>query len=366
MASSENTAETSPKRDQTSFVRKVTLALTITSAFTAAFLVLAFAPSAVILTFAGVWFGAVLYHAAAGLARWTGLSENWALSVVIALVVIAALGFVVLLGVQIAGQIDQLVQNLSEAVDRLRGQLDGYPQIQRFVERSASPEQAAQVVSGGKSGSSVTAILTTPFGLLINVLFIFFTGVYLAFSPAMYRDGFVALFPVRQRRKVRRVCSEAGEALWRWTLARLASMTLVGILSGIGLALLGVPMAATLGVTTALFVFVPNVGPVLATIPPLLLAFSQGPWTPLYVLLLYIGIELFESYVVTPIIHEKEDALPAAITIVAQLLFGILFGLLGVTFAMPIALVAMIFVQRFYVERGLEGTTEERPIGAHS
>ena len=130
--------------------------------------------------------------------------------------------------------------------------------------------------------------------------------------------------------------------------------------------LLGVPMAATLGVTTALFQFVPNVGPVLAAIPPLLLSIGTGEWTPLYVLLLYIGIELVESYLITPILHQKEDALPAAITIVVQLLFGLLFGLLGVTFAMPIALVAMIFIQRFYIERGLEGTDQERPIGAQA
>ena len=92
-----------------------------------------------------------------------------------------------------------------------------------------------------------------------------------------------------------------------------------------------------------------------------MLSFGQGGWTPLYVLLLYIGIELVESYLITPIIHEKEDALPAAITIVAQLVFGILFGLLGVTFAMPIALVTMLFVQRFYVERTLEGRERAAP-----
>ncbi|HEX6986586.1 MAG TPA: AI-2E family transporter [Planctomycetaceae bacterium] len=347
------------------FVHRVTVAVAIASAFAAGFLLLAFAPSAVILTFAAVWFGSVLYHAAATLARWTRLSFQWAMGAVLTLVVAAAIGFVVLLGWQIAGQIDELARNLGEAADQLRKQLEGYPQLQRMIERPPSPERAMQVV-GGKSGSTVTTLLTTPFGFLINVLFIFFTGAYLAVSPRMYREGFVALFPVGRRGKVRRVCSEAGEALWRWTLARLFSMALIGTAAGIGLWLLGVPMAATLALTTALFQFVPNVGPVLAAIPPLLLSFGIGPWTPLYVLLLYIGIELVESWIITPIIHEKEDALPAAVTIVVQLLFGILFGLLGVTFAMPIALVAMIFVQRFYVERGLEGTDQEKPIGAHS
>ena len=344
-------------------VRRILIGAAIVALFAAAFLLIAYAPSAVILSFAAVWFGSVLHHAAGGLSRWTGLPDKWSIGIVIAIVVAAAIGFVTLLGVQIAAQINQLMANLTEAVDQLWKQLEQYPQLQRYLAPAASPEQAAQVVTG-KSGSTVATLLTTPFGLIVNVLFIFFTGAYLGTAPRMYRDGFVALFPVHRRPKLRRVCDEAGEALWHWTLARLASMTLVGVLAGIGLALLGVPMAVTLGVTTALFVFVPNVGPVLATIPPLLLSFSQGGWTPLYVLALYIGIEALESWIITPIIHEKEDALPAAIVLAVQLLFGILFGLLGVTFAMPIALVAMVFIQRLYVERGLEGTDEERPIGA--
>lgn len=340
------------------FARLAVTATAIVSVFTAGFLLLAFAPSAVILTFAAIWFGSVLYHAAAAVGRWTRLPFKWALTAVIALVVAAAIGFVALLGVQIAAEIGELVRNLGEARDRLTEQLKDYPQLRRLVERPPSPEKAAEAVSG-QSGTSVATLLTTPLGFVVNVLFIFFTGAYLAAAADMYAGGFTRLFPVDRRAKIRRTLSESGEALWHWTLARLFSMALVGVLAGVGLALLGIPMAATLGIATALFVFVPNVGPVLATIPPLLLSFSQGGWTPLYVLLLYIGIETIESWIITPIIHQKEDALPAAITIVAQLLFGVLFGLLGVTFAMPIALVAMLFVQRFYVERGLEGWTAQ-------
>ncbi len=340
------------------FVQRVAIASAILAVFVTGFLLLAFAPSVVILTFAAVWFGCVLYHAGEAVARWTRLSESNAIVLVLTALISGAIVLVALLGVQIAAEINDLARNLGDAASEIRRNLDNYPQLKRFVDRSSSPERAVQVV-GGQSGSTVTALLMTPFGLAVNTLFIFFTGIYLAFRPTMYREGFVALFTVPQRPRVRQVCSEAGRVLWRWTIVRLFSMTLVGTAAGIGLALLGVPMAATLGVTTALFVFVPNIGPVLATIPALLLSVGVGTWTPLYVLLLYIGIELGESYVVTPILHQKEDELPAAITIVSQLLLGILFGLLGVTFAMPIALVTMLFIQRFYIERGLEGEGRE-------
>src|SRR5690606_12154026 len=98
-------------------------------------------------------------------------------------------------------------------------------------ERPGSAERAVQAVSG-RASSTVATLLTTPFGFVVNVLFIFFTAAYLATAAHMYRDGFVALFPVHRRDKVRRVCNEAGESLWHWTLARLASMAIVGTMAG--------------------------------------------------------------------------------------------------------------------------------------
>lgn len=350
---------------ESTFIRKTLIAVSIVAAFVVVFLLLAYAPDALILTFAAVWFGCVMHFAAKSLSYWTRIPERWALSIVVLLLILFFLGFFALLGWQLAGRIQELATNLQEAFQNLKTTVEEqFPQATTLLSKTP-PEKAAQVVLGGQGGSPVSTLLATPFGFVVNVFYIFFTGLYLASSPRMYRDGVIALMPVDHRGKIQHVFNEAGEALWKWTLARLASMTFVGVLSGIGLALLGVPMAAMLGVLTALLVFIPNIGPILALAPPLLLSISEGGFMPLYVIALYAGIELVESYVITPLIHEHEDNLPAAIVIAAQLLFAILFGLIGVVFAMPIALVAMLFVQRFYVERGLEGTDQERELGKH-
>jgi predicted PurR-regulated permease PerM len=351
------TSDPSAERPDAAFARRVLIALALASLFAAVFLLLAYAPAALILAFAAVWFGCVLRHAAAGLSRKTGLSGGWTMSAVALLLVAAVLAFFALLGWQLAGHVNELADSLEKSWSQLLDRLDDYPQLRRLIRKPPSPEQAAQIL-GGKPSSTVATLLTSPFGFVVNVLFVFVTGLYLAGDSAKYVDGAVRLFPVARRPHVRRVFVEAGESLWRWTLARLAGMAIIGVLTGVGLALLGVPMAATLGILAALFEFIPNVGPIVASLPPLLLALSQGGWQWLYVLLLFLGIQLVESYLITPLIHQREDDLPAALTITAQLVLGILFGLLGVMFAMPIVLVAMLFVQRFYVERGLEGRTE--------
>ena len=101
----------------------------------------------------------------------------------------------------------------------------------------------------------------------------------------------------------------------------------------------------------------------MAAIPPLLLAFGpeQSALTPLWVLLAYVGVQLVESYIITPNVIREGTGVPPALVITAQLVFGILFGALGVLFATPIVLVTMIFVTRYWVHGGLGDTDVEVP-----
>lgn len=337
--------------DEAAFRRRVLIILSLASLFVAGFLWLGFAPNTLFLIFAAIWFGCVLNHAARFVTRWTHLASPWSMTLVVAVLLALVVGFFVLLGFQIADRINELANNLQQASQELLRQIEQkFPHI-RQLWQSTSAREAAQFVMQGPSGSSVAAWLATPLGFAVNVLFIFFTGLYLALSPRMYRDGLVCLFPEKHQSRLRGIFDEMGVSLWRWTLARLTAMIIVGVFSWIGLELLGVPLAPTLAILTALFDFIPNVGPLMALIPPMLLAFSEGPMVPVYVLLLYTGIQLVEAYLITPLIHEHENNLPAALIIIAQLVLGFLFGILGIIFAMPILLVAKIAVQRLYINR---------------
>ena len=339
------------------FLRRVTATCAIVSLFVVGFLLMAFAADVLILTFAAVWFGVVIRYASLWLVKHLHLpSTHWATALVVVTLLLLMAGFGLLLGLQIADEITSLYTNLVKSFHHLQQRLERYPQLQKLLDQAPSPQQAMQGLSGGLS---IRSILLSPIGLIINLLFIFFTGLYLATNAELYRDGLIRLFPVSQRQAMRTVLNSSATKLWQWTIARLASMAIIGTLAGIGYYFLGLPMAITLGCLTGLLTFIPNVGPFIALVPPLLLATSIGGNLPLYTILVSMGIELVESYLITPIIHQKEDNLPAAIVIVSQLLFGLLFGLLGVTFAMPIALVAMVFVHQLYIRRGLEGKPVE-------
>jgi predicted PurR-regulated permease PerM len=123
---------------------------------------------------------------------------------------------------------------------------------------------------------------------------------------------------------------------------------------------LGVPLALSLGVTAAILEFIPVIGPIVAAVPAILLAFSKGPEMAFYVTLIYIAVQQIESNIITPLVQRWAVRLPPVIGLLAIVACGLLFGVLGVVFAMPIAVVVMVLVKKLYVEDTLERNAPAR------
>ncbi len=132
-------------------------------------------------------------------------------------------------------------------------------------------------------------------------------------------------------------------------------MAVVGVLSTDALYLIGVPGALFLGILTGLLEFVPLVGPIVAAVPPLLLAFVGGPLDVLWVLLAYLAIQQIESNLLEPLVMEKAASLHPAPVLVAVTLLGTAFGILGTILAVPTAVIAAILVKKLWFERLEEG-----------
>lgn len=194
-------------------------------------------------------------------------------------------------------------------------------------------------------------------GALAGAVIVLFAGLYLAFHPASYTEGSLLLLPPRARARAREILAEAFAALRRWLLGQLFSMLLVGVTTGVGLALAGVPSAAALAVIAGVGQFVPVVGPMVAVVPGLLVSLAEGPQTFLWAVVVYVGAAQLEANVITPLILRQLAQLPMAVTLFAVLAMGVLLGPLGVLFATPLAVVAYVLVKMIYVE----GVLGERP-----
>jgi len=110
-----------------------------------------------------------------------------------------------------------------------------------------------------------------------------------------------------------------------------------GILISIGLWIVGVPLAGTLGIIAAVMTFIPNVGPLISVIPAALLALAISPTKGLLALLVFAIVFTLEGYVVTPLLERNIVRLPPALTLTMQLILAAVAGPVGVALAAPVA-----------------------------
>lgn len=196
----------------------------------------------------------------------------------------------------------------------------------------------------------IAGVFSTTLGAFASFFAILVIGLYMAISSGLYAEGLIHLVPMAKRARAREVLQAVGQTLWWWLLGRGVSMIVVGLLTATGLTLLGVPLALTFGLLAAALTFVPYLGPLLSAVPPTLLALTQQPRQALYVVLLYLGIQGVESYLVTPLVQERTVSLPPAFILTAQLFMGVLLGGMGIVLAVPLFAVVLVLVKMLYIE----------------
>lgn len=208
-----------------------------------------------------------------------------------------------------------------------------------------------------KDSGQITVFFSSFFGGLADFYIIFFLGLFFMVQPNIYKNGIVLLFPLTMRERANQVLLTLGFTLRRWLLGKIFSMLVVGILTGIGLAILGIPLALTLAIFAALITFIPNFGPILSLIPAFLLALTMGVDYAIYVCILYAGIQALESNVITPFIQSKMIAFPLALILIAQVMLGIFTGVLGLILAVPVTAIIMVLIKMLYIEDILKDTS---------
>lgn len=131
-------------------------------------------------------------------------------------------------------------------------------------------------------------------------------------------------------------------------------MSVIALLSGIGLLILGIPLALANALLAGLLTFIPNVGPTLSVIPPMAIALLDAPWKALAVLVLYIIIQQIESNLLTPLVMQKQVSLLPAITLLSQLVFAVFFGFLGLFMALPLTIVLQVLLKELIIKSWLD------------
>jgi predicted PurR-regulated permease PerM len=189
--------------------------------------------------------------------------------------------------------------------------------------------------------------------LVKMLLLLVLTGMLLA-EPQAYRRLFIRLFPSFYRSRIDGILDQCELSLEGWITGAFIAMSVVGISSVIGLYVLGVKAALALGVLAGFLNLIPNLGPTLSLIPAMAIALLDTPWKPLLVLLLYFVIQQIDANFVTPTVMAHRVSLLPAVTLISQLFFVTFFGFLGLFLALPLTVVAKIWLQEVLIKDVLD------------
>ncbi len=301
-----------------------------------------------LVAFAGILLAVFLDGIAMGIQNRTHLKHGPALAIGIALFVGLMVLIVWAAGAPVGAQIGVLIERVPGALETLHDRLSTTEWGQRILASLPAPDEVFSMGAG--TLRSVQVAFSATSGVVIDFFIILVIGFYLAASPQLYIDGVVRFFPKRRRRRARDVISALGLSLRWWLVGRISSMVVVGGLTTLGLWIVGAPLPLALGLIAGLLSFIPLLGPVFGAIPAILVALVESPTLVLYVVVVFVIVQVLETYLVTPLIQQRAVSIPPALLITAQVLMSVLFGMMGMLLATPIAVVVIVIVQMVYME----------------
>jgi predicted PurR-regulated permease PerM len=297
-----------------------------------------------LMTFMGVLIAVYFHGLADFIAQKTKISRKFSLFISIAGTITLLSAMIWIIGSTVQQQAAQLSHTLPQIIGTAKTKLAG----------SAAGQQLLGYTSGDNSKKLLDAASTffsSSFGVIGDLCIILFLGIFFTADPSLYKDSLLAILPPQQEIDGGIIWSRISDALKAWIKTKLISTVLVTIVVALGLMIIGLPGTLVLGLIAGLLDIIPNFGPVIAMIPGVLLGLMISPQMAVIAALIYVACETIVGSIFMPLIQKRMTNIPPAITMISQLVMGLICGLMGIILAVPILLVLTIVVDELYIKK---------------
>ena len=300
-----------------------------------------------VLAFGAALLALLLRGLAHEVSRRTRMPVSWAVIPVLFFLLGAIVAVGWLFGSQITSQFNLLAKDLPQSLAQFGSELGSSSWGTWLLGH-------AQDISLGNATGPVASYVASLFGSVFRavayIAVLLFAALYFAVQPSRYLYGLLRLVPAPRRDGAREMLELLGATLRRWIIGQSITMAVVGTLTAVGLAFLGVSAPLALGLIAGMLAFVPYVGPILASVSGILMAAMQGPAMVGYVVALYASVHFLEGNIINPLVQAEAIELPPVLTLFATLVFGLLLGPVGVVVAAPLTVVLLVAVNSLYIE----------------
>lgn len=218
---------------------------------------------------------------------------------------------------------------------------DEYTRVLGYTTAQLNPSEViAQLREGlhlGAFGNAFAAV-SSIFGGVASLMLIVVFSFYFAVVETGVDDFLQIIVPHNYRSYVLDLWRRSQKKIGLWMQGQLLLGLLIGVLVYLGLTVLGIPHALLLAVFAALFELIPVFGPILSSVPAILVGFVDGGVTlGVLVIALYIILQQFENHLIYPLVVTKVVGVPPLLVILALIIGAKLAGFLGILLSVPIA-----------------------------
>ena len=209
------------------------------------------------------------------------------------------------------------------------------------------PSAGALASSGGAIVSQTLKLLLGTVSAVGNFFIVLFLGLAFAAQPSVYRTGLLYMAPAQHRARATIIVDRIGETLERWLIAQILTMAAVFVVTWIGLALIGIQSSFILGIQAGLLAFIPTVGAIIAGLIVVLASLASGWVAAASAFALFLGVHALESYILTPMLQRQALDIPPATLFAFQILLGVVFGIWGISLALPLMAIVKVLIDHF-------------------
>ncbi|HCR41855.1 MAG: hypothetical protein UW43_C0007G0014 [Candidatus Yanofskybacteria bacterium GW2011_GWA1_44_21] len=236
---------------------------------------------------------------------------------------------------RLAGMLPGVVDKISVSLEKAQAgaprYLDFLSEVQNVFETLSTYFQ--------QSAQSIVGFVVSIFGGLFSFVAILVISFYLSVMKKGIESFLGAVVPDKYEEYAISLWKRTEVKVGRWLQGQLLLSLIVGLMVYIGLSLLGIRFALILGVWAMLLEIIPIVGPVIAAIPAIILAFMQEPTLGLWVLIFYIVVQQIENHILVPLVLGKTIGLNPVVVIIALLVGAQLAGIPGMILSVPVSTV---------------------------
>ena len=247
-------------------------------------------------------------------------------------------------------QIGQLSNSFPEYFEKVGGAFDNLKDFSAEHGVIGEFDKGVNALKANVTGAlgSVVSAMAGIFGGIISFFVVLVITFYMTVEESAMKRTITFILPAKYQPFTLQLINKVQRKIGAWLKGQLILSLIVGVMAYVGLLILGVNYALVLALAAALGEFIPYLGPVLAAIPAIFLAFTQSPLKALFVLIFFIILQQIENNVLVPKVMQRAVGLNPIVSIIALLVGAKVAGIVGVILAIPVATAISVIVRELW------------------